>query len=104
MIGYHTNDSDRYKELKAFKTLLVGMANTTGLRSRIRRNGTVGTGPFLVTVRRKLFLRLKQAEAKTGWTLITPEEESLILGHWEIDEHVHNVPDPRQPVLFGVGS
>lgn len=101
MIGMHTGD-DRYQELKSFKEGLVGTANRSAYRSRIRRNGSVGTGPFLVKIRQQLFANLKDIEARTGWQLITPEEEALIREHWETDETVHHVADPSQPLLWSV--
>lgn len=101
MIGMHTGD-ERYRELKQFKEALVGMANKTAYRSRIRRNGTVGAGPFLVEIRKRLHSDLKKIEASTGWTLITPEEEECIREHWVIDAEIHNVPDATQPMLWNV--
>lgn len=100
MVGYHTKEQDRYIKLKDFKQLLVGCANTKSYRSIIRRNGTSGTGPFLVDVRRMLFNALKETENVTGFSLITSEEEILIRDHWATDRNVHNVPDPAQPMLW----
>lgn len=101
MIGYHTADP-RYKKLKRFKIMLVSLANRTGVRSRIRRNGEDGVGPFLVSIRKRLFNELKRTEADTGWKLITPEEESCIREHWKTDAEIHNIPDPKQPLLWNV--
>lgn len=101
MIGMHTGD-ERYRALKRFKGNLVGMANKTAYRSRIRRNGQIGAGPFLVEIRQRLLADLKQIEAETGWSLITAEEEAEILAHWNIDADIHNVPDPTQPLLWKV--
>ena len=104
MIGYNTNDQARYAELKRYKERLVGAANQTAFRSRIRRNGEVGAGPFLVGMRKRLFEDLKEVERKTGWNLITAEEEDCIRYHWEIDENIHNVPDPTQPLLWDISA
>lgn len=100
MIGYHTNDQERYLKLREYKRLLVSAANETGFRSRIRRNKTEGTGPFLVEVRKTLFDKLKEVEAATGWQLITPEEEVCIREHWAIDETVHDTANPIQSLLW----
>ena len=102
LIGFHTNDAGRYNALKEFKEILVNTANTKAYRSRIRRNGTVGCGPFLVEIRKKLLANLKQVESATGWQLITNEEELLIKRHWEIDSDIHNIPDATQPLLWEV--
>lgn len=102
MIGANTGDMARYTALKRFKVMLVGTANKSGYRSRIRRNGEVGTGPFLVTVRKRLFSALEQLQVQTGWQLITPEEVGFIREHWATDERVHDVPDPTQPTLWNV--
>jgi DNA sulfur modification protein DndC len=103
MIGANTNDAKRYRHLKRFKGMLVGAANKTGYRSRIRRNGSDGCGPFLVEIRKRLYGELKKLESGTGWKLITPEEESLIFEHWETDSGVHNVPDQTQACMWGSG-
>lgn len=104
MIGYHTNDQRRYNLLKRYKTTLCSLANRSGVRSRIRRNGSVGVGPFIVSIRQMLFAQLKQLEKETGWGLITAEEEQFIKNHWEIDESVHRYPDMHQPLLWGTNG
>jgi len=101
MIGFHTNDQKRYAALRNFKKMLCGAANRTGCRSRIRRNLTLGAGPFLVETRQMLYRKLKETEDKTGWRLIQLEEEKIIFEHWETDAAVHNVPDQTQPLLWG---
>jgi DNA sulfur modification protein DndC len=104
MVGYHTNDTRRYEALKFFKDLLVATANNKAYRSRIRRNLSIGCGPFLVPVRQKLYYRLLETEAITGWDLITPNEISLIKKHWKTDAALHNIPDPTQPMLWGLDN
>lgn len=100
MIGYHTNDRSRYAELKRFKKLLVAAANNSNLRSRIRRNGDVGTGPFLVEVRQQLLSALRKVELETGWELIRPDEIFLIEKHWSADAGLHNTPNIVQKQLW----
>lgn len=102
MIGFHTKDKDRYHHLREYKQLLVSAANETAFRSRIRRNGTEGAGPFLVEVRQVLFDKLKQVEQLTGWKLITPEEECFIKEHWKQDENKHNIADQTQMLFWNV--
>lgn len=99
MIAHHTNDN-RYRLLRAFKDILVNMANQTAFRSRIRRNGEDGAGPFLVEIRKQLYSLLKDLERKTGWALIKPEEELLIFGYWAREKDIHNVPCDEQPMLW----
>ena len=103
MIGMNTGD-DRYQDLKWFKEVVTGMANKKAYRSKIRRNGTEGTGPFLVEIRKSLFADLKKVQARTGWKLITPEEEACIFRDWEIDELVHNEPDQTCPMLWDISG
>lgn len=90
MIGKHTGDFRRYQELKIFKEALVEMASDRRCRSRIRRNGDEGVGPFLVEKRKIIYAALKRLEYATGWELITQEEEKYIHEHWETDATVHN--------------
>jgi DNA sulfur modification protein DndC len=103
MIAHYTNDN-RYRLLREFKEILVNMANQSAFRSRIRRNGEEGAGPFLVGVRKQLFYLLKDLERKTGWELIKPEEEMLISQYWKAEKDIHNVACPDQPLLFPVGA
>ena len=103
MIAYHTSD-DRYLRLREFKTTLSGMANNKSLRSIRRRNGDVGSGPFTVAIRRRLFNDLKQLERDTGWRFISPAEEDEISRHWAIDEKIHNVSDQRCPLLWDLSA
>lgn len=101
MIGYHTKDEKRYRKLKEYKLLLTSLASQESYRSKIRRNGDDGLGPFLVEVRKVLLRRLKETEDATGWRLITTEEEAYIHEHWTKDRDIHNVaPDPTQPMLW----
>jgi DNA sulfur modification protein DndC len=104
MIGYHTGETHRYQALKTFKDLLVATAQNKAYRSRIKRNLTIGCGPFLVDVRERLYHRLLKTEAITGWDLITPDEIGLIKKHWKIDDELHNIPDPTQPMLWGLDT
>lgn len=99
MIAYHTGD-ERYKRLKWYKKRLVTCANNPVYRSRIRRNGTVGLGPFLVKYRERLFRDLKHVEQQTGWKLITPKEEVEIKKHWDLDSETHNISGGQQMTLF----
>jgi DNA sulfur modification protein DndC len=101
MIGYHTNDS-RYTLLRGFKETLVGMANNRSLRSITRRNGTKGSGPFLVSIRRRLLRDLLDIQEKTGWSLITAQEVSYIHEEWEKDSEKHNIGDPQRPMLWNL--
>lgn len=104
MIGLHTGDQERYRLLRDYKRLLVSAANESAFRSRIRRNGTEGTGPFLVEVRQGLFAKLKDVEAATGWGLITKEEEARIREHWAVDDQTHDTANPKQGVLWNFNS
>ena len=90
MVGHNTNDLVRYQKLKQFKENLVRLASDRNCRSRIRRNGDEGTGPFLVDIRKKLFSDLKRVESETGWNLIAEKEEIYIKEHWEVDSEIHN--------------
>ncbi len=99
MIGQHLDDA-RYGMLREYKDILVNMANNSANRSRIRRNGEAGAGPFLVEVRKQLFYLLKDLEIKTKWELVKFEEEDLIFKYWEAEKDTHNVPCDDQPMLW----
>jgi len=101
MIAMNTGD-DRYRLLKGYKEVLTGMANQRAFRSRIRRNGTPGAGPFLVEIRKRLFADLKELEQKTGWSLVSPEEETLIRDHWQADNPKHCNPCETAPRLWDI--
>ncbi len=99
MIGQHLDDP-RYGMLREYKEIIVSMANNTANRSRRRRNGEEGAGPFLVEVRKQLHSLLTDLEMKTRWMLITQEEEELIFKYWEAEKDIHNVPCDDQPMLW----
>lgn len=91
---------DRYLLLKQYKDALQAMAQNWSLRSKFRRNGDEGVGPFLVEIRQELHGKLKELESKTGWQLIRPEEEEIIFKYWEADKDIHNIPNTDRPNLF----
>jgi len=101
MIAMNTGD-DRYRLLKHYKEVLTGMANQRAFRSRIRRNGTPGAGPFLVEIRKRLFADLKKLELDTDWPLISTDEEELIRSHWKTDIEVHCQPCETAPRLWDI--
>lgn len=103
LLAMNTGD-DRYRLLKEYKEILVGMANQHAFRSRIRRNGAAGAGPFLVEIRRRLFADLKDLERKTRWSLISAEEEALIRAHWAVDASVHCNPCDAAPRLWDING
>jgi len=100
MLAFHTGD-DRYGLLKGFKQKLTALANNQARRSRVKRNGTIGTGPFLMPIREQLFSDLKTLERKTGWQFLSAEEEQYIREDWEKDRLVHTVSDCKQMMMFG---
>lgn len=103
MIAMNTGD-DRYRELKEFKECLAGMANQHAFRSRFRRNGEHGPGPFLVDIRRRLHEDLKSLERSTGWQLITQDEETCIMADWKRDEGKHDEPCDSRPRLWDING
>ena len=96
----HATGDDRYLALKRYKDNFQAMAENWSCRSRIRRNGDEGPGPFLVQMRKELFFALKNLEAETGWELIKPEEQTLIFEYWEKEKDIHNVPMIEELRLF----
>jgi DNA sulfur modification protein DndC len=99
MLAMHTGD-DRYRELKHFKECLSGMANKKAYRSRIRRNGEVGAGPFLVEIRQSLFADMLKLQQSTGWKLIDQEEVEWIKEYWDAEKNIHHQPCNDQPMLW----
>jgi len=100
MISYFTGDA-RYLELKRYKEVYCAMS-APAYRSRIRRNGEIAPGPFLVSVREDLYRALKRLEAETGWRLISQAEEVEIFRLWDLDSDIHNVADDSSPLLWTV--
>ncbi|MCK7513849.1 MAG: hypothetical protein MZV70_64090 [Desulfobacterales bacterium] len=41
--------------------------------------------------------RKMKPEYKTGWQLITPDEEDVIFDHWQRDKEIHNISDESMP-------
>ncbi len=79
---------DGYPELAPlldFRNWLVSIRDIPHLRRKLRRNGSMGPGPFRVSTRRTILTRLKMAQQQTAWSLLSTEEEKIIKEYWARD-------------------
>jgi len=68
-----------------FRNWLAGIRDRSQLRLKKRRNGDIGPGPFTMNTRILILSRLKKAQEKTSWKLLSSDEEKQIERYWEID-------------------
>lgn len=76
---------DNLAPLLAFRDWLQDMRDRPVNRCARRRNGAPGPGPLTLAARRSALMRLRRAESKSGLTLLTEDEASLIRRLWRED-------------------
>lgn len=72
--------------LADFRNRLKKVSETPDYRSKIRRNGQPGLGPFTLEARRMLLDELLALQEQTGQPLISDHEVRLIREQWEKDQ------------------
>lgn len=71
--------------LNEFRDWLAAMRDLPENRCRWRRNGAAGPGPLTLPARREVLRRLRRAERKSPWRLLTTPEEREIRRLWALD-------------------
>lgn len=71
--------------LLQFRNWLQEMRDQPQFRCRFRRNGVPGLGPLTLGARREALRRLRAAQAKSSWSLITDREIAEIHRLWRVD-------------------
>ena len=87
------SDASILSKLFNFREWLIELREDDTNRQSVRRDGNTRTrvdgsrvmGPFTLQVRQTILCRLKELEAKTGYTLISEAEEELIEDIWRRD-------------------
>jgi len=69
--------------LLGYREMLVNVRNNPKNRIVKRVNGKQYLGPLTLETRKKLYKELKKLETKMGYSIISPEEEQLILSYWD---------------------
>lgn len=77
---------EHLEPLAEFRNRLKKISETPDCRSKIRRNGQPGLGPFTLEARRMLLDELLALRAQTGQPLISDHEVRLIREQWEKDQ------------------
>lgn len=72
--------------LLEFRNWLAEVRNLSSYREPLRRNGSLGPGPFKMKARRKILLSLKETEKRSGMKLIFPKELIEIKRLWALDQ------------------
>ena len=90
MINPKIGNEQWMKDLNEFRNLLIDYRNNPQKRSKRRRSGEKGAGPYTLEARRELFEKLLQIENKIkekleGKKLILDEEILQIQKEWERD-------------------
>lgn len=77
---------EHLEPLAEFRNRLKKISETPACRSKIRRNGQPGLGPFTLEARRMLLDELLALQTQTGQPLISDHEVRLIREQWEKDK------------------
>jgi DNA sulfur modification protein DndC len=72
--------------LLKFRDWLMDIRDQPRLRYKKRRNGQPGPGPFQMSTRRKILVKLRKVEEATQLTLLSTDEEVAIRELWQRDE------------------
>ena len=72
---------DKLREERDLPENRVHGRNRRGI-TLVKRDGSVGTGPYTMEYRKELLSRLRTMQETVGDTLITPEEENRITQIW----------------------
>jgi len=77
-----------YRELvpfMEFRDWLASIRNESFRRWPVRRNGSIGMGPFTLATRREILEKLQKLEAVVGLPIVSPEEQFEIQRLWNLD-------------------
>ncbi len=77
---------DQLKPLLEFRNWLAEIRDLPEYREPFRRNGSKGLGPFHLKARKEILRRLRIAQSKSKFKLISEKEIALISTHWRSDK------------------
>ena len=85
LTGLTERGYDDLKPLLDFRDWLQRIRDEPAFRCSQRRNGGSGPGPFTLAARRTILRRLRSAEARSGYRLLSQRELTLIHELWRSD-------------------
>lgn len=80
------NGHDQLKPLLTFREFISSLSETPEYRSKTRRNGQSGLGPFTYEARKILLSKLLETQAVVGFQLVSEHEINLIQEQWAQDK------------------
>lgn len=83
MQGFVDSGVTEFLPLMEFRNWLIELRDKPGYRSEVKRNNSLGHGPFLPSARQEILDRLLALEQEVGSPLITDDELSAILAEWQ---------------------
>ena len=81
-----TSGHENLEPLSQFRNRIRDISENPEFRSKIRRNGQPGLGPFTIEARQKLLNELLNIQNQTKMALISNHEVNLIREQWEKDK------------------
>ncbi|WP_240006244.1 phosphoadenosine phosphosulfate reductase family protein [Pseudaquidulcibacter saccharophilus] len=74
----------------SFRNWISEFRNDLSMRWGVRRNGSIGPGPFSIEARKLIFKKVRELEELTGNIIIDKEETQEIHRLWALDDEVNN--------------
>jgi DNA sulfur modification protein DndC len=91
MEGLISSGYSNLAPLLEFRNWLNSIRDDARMRWPLRRNGSVGLGPFTVAAREIILNRLLTTQRAVGFQLIAPGELEAIKREWETDRSIEDV-------------
>lgn len=83
MQGFVDSGVTEFLPLMEFRNWLIELRDKPGYRSEVKRDNSLGHGPFLPSARQEILDRLLALEQELGIPLITDDELSAIQAEWQ---------------------
>lgn len=80
--GFIRTGEEYLQPLVDFRNWLIELRDRPGYRSEVKRNQSLGAGPFLPSARQEILDRLLATEKETGLTLVSDDELRYIQLEW----------------------
>lgn len=80
--GFIRTGEEHFQPLVDFRNWLVELRDRPGYRSDIKRNQSMGPGPFLPSARQEILDKLLATEKQTGLPLVSDDELRYIQSEW----------------------
>lgn len=80
--GFIRTGEGHFQPLVDFRNWLIELRDRPGYRSDVKRNQSLGPGPFLPSARQEILDKLLATEVQTGLSLVSDDELRYIQSEW----------------------